>query len=363
MLSYQALMKQLTEGKFAPVYLLFGEEKYLQEELIKQLILSFLGPDNEFGKEKVEGSAISLEEIFFRLGESGLFSERRLYLVDNPPYFLPPRKLEENDSAEEAGEQDLHTQNKAELLERYLDQHGSGDPDNILVFMVAKVDRRKRLYKIIENKGVSVECSPLKGEALAAWIQNKAARLGKKIERAALERLLLAGDQNLHYLSGELEKYCAYLAEDQNVITAQTVDLLFSGDIQGDVFKMADALAEGNLDRAHDLLELLLRRREKPLQIFFMLVRHYRLLLKARCLFDEGIPQAEFAAVLQVHPFVARKIREQAAKCNGSVLEEVLIALQNTDLQIKTGRIEPSQALKLIFCRIDYLQSAARCGV
>jgi DNA polymerase III subunit delta len=362
MLSYQALIKKLSEGVFAPVYLLYGEEKYLQEELVVHLTHAFLGPDTDFGKEKLEGSAFSLEETIARLDESGLFSRRRLLIVDNPPYLAPPRKNKEDNLAAEPDDQDLSGKNSPELLESFIDRQEPALPENILVFTAPQVDRRKRLYKLIDRKGVSVECNPLKGEALAAWIRNKAARLDKKIDNMALERLQWAGEQNLHYLSGELEKYSAYLGEDQKVITIQVVDHLFSGDIQGDVFKLADAMAEGNLSRAHELLELLLRRREKPLQIFFMLVRHYRLLLQAYCLLEEGMPPAEFTAALAVHPFVARKMREQAAKCNRLILEEVIIALQKTDFQIKTGRIEPAQALKLVLSKIDFFQSAIRSG-
>lgn len=243
-------------------------------------------------------------------------------------------------------------------MESYLEHKKEENMDSLLIFTAPKVDRRKKLFKLIDKKGAAVECSTLKGEALTAWIHKKAARLGKKIDRAAVEKLLLAGDHNLHYLSRELEKYSTFLGERENVITAHTVDSLFAGDLQGDVFKLSDALAEGNLDRAYRLLEMLLRRREKPLLIFFMLVRHYRLLLETCCLLEEGMPSSEFASSLEVHPFVARKLSQQAQNYARPVLEDVLIALQNADLQIKTGRIEPEQALKLTLSRIDYVQAA-----
>jgi len=359
MLSYPAVLKIIDEAVFTPVYLFYGEEKYLQEELVAHLTASFLGSEAEFGREKIEGSALSLQDIISKLSETGLFASRRLLIVDNPPYLVPAIKNDENDPEEGRPGHKFAEKDDAELLESYLEQLGSALPENILVFMAPRVDRRRRFYKIIDKIGVAVECSPLKGEALADWIRKKAASLNKKIERLALERLLWAGEQNLYYLSGELEKYSVYLGDDQEIITADVVDQLFTGDIQGDIFKLADAVAGGRLVKAQDLLELLLRRREKPLQIFFMLVRHYRLLLQAHCLLKEGIPPADFAAALEVHPFAARKLREQAENCSGTVLEDVIIALQETDLQIKTGRIEPAQALRLILSRIDFLQSTA----
>jgi DNA polymerase-3 subunit delta len=338
---------------------LYGEEKYLQEELIRQLTISFLGDDADFGLEKIDGESQPLEQIVAIMGESGLFAKRRLLVVDNPPYLRPPRRNEEADNSEVDEDKGPREEPHADILSNYIEQYAADSVESILVFLAPKVDRRKSLYKLIDKKGVSVECDILKGDALSSWIREKAANLGKKIDRAAVERLLLAGEQNLHYLSTELEKYSTYITHDEQVITAKTIDTLFSGDVQGNIFKLTDALSEGDLAGAQDLLALLLKKREKPLLILFMLVRHYRLLLQAFCLHNEGLPQKEFNEALGVHPFVARKLREQAALLNRHILEEALLTLQDADRQIKTGLIEPAQALALILNRVDFVQKAS----
>ncbi|MDZ4132708.1 MAG: DNA polymerase III subunit delta [Dethiobacteria bacterium] len=359
MFTYHAALKQILEKSFFPVYLLYGEEKYLQEELVRQLTISFLGDDADVGLEKIDGGSHSFEQILAIMGESGLFAKRRLLVVDNPPYLRPPRKNGEAENSEAGEDKSPLEEPHADILSSYLEQHAAESVESVLIFLAPKVDRRKRLYKMIDKQGVSVECANLKGDALSAWIKEKAHSLGKIIDRAAVERLLLAGEQNLHYLSAELEKYCTYLAQDEQVITAKTVDTLFSGDVQGNIFKLTDALSEGDLAGAQDLLALLLKKREKPLLILFMLARHYRLLLEAFCLHDEGLPQKEFNEALGVHPFVARKLREQAALLSRHILEEALLTLQDADRQIKTGLIEPAQALALILNRVDYVQKAS----
>jgi DNA polymerase III subunit delta len=356
LITYHAASKQIQEKLFFPVYLLYGEERYLQEELIRQLTNSFLGADADFGLEKIDGGSQSLEQIVAILGESGLFAKKRLLVVDNPPYLRPPRKNEEAENSEADEDKGSHEEPHADILSNHLEQHAAESLESVLIFLAPKVDRRKRLYKLIDKKGVSVECDRLKGDALSSWIREKAKSLGKKIDRAAVEQLLLAGEQNLHYLSAELEKYSIYLAQDEPVITAETVETLFSGDVQGNIFKLTDALSENDLAGAQDLLALLLKKREKPLLILFMLVRHYRLLLQAFCLHDQGLPQKEFNEALGVHPFVARKLREQASLLSRHVLEEALLTLQDADRQIKTGVIEPAQALALIINRVDYVQ-------
>lgn len=360
MLSYQALTKQFAEKRFSPLYLMFGEEQYLQEELIRGLTESYLGKDADFGREKIEGDSMSLADLLVRLNETGLFTERRLLIVENPPYLLPSKKSEGKGSNLEAENgKSIRSDEETALLENYLETASSSTPCGIIIFRVEKIDRRRRIYKVMDKKGIVVECAPLKGEALAGWIQARVADKGKSIERAALDRLLMAGDNNLHYLSNELEKYCCYLGYKENVITTETVERLFSGDIQGDVFKLSDAVAAGKLDRAQEILDLLIRKREAPLLIFFMLVRHYRLLLQAHCLLDQGLSQHNFTSALAVHPFVARKMREQAESFRRRVLEDILVYLQRMDLQIKTGEIEPVRALKFLLIKIDNFQQRA----
>lgn len=358
MKTYQEVFKQIRAGEFVPVYVFFGEEKFIQEELVAQLSRSFLGEEERYGREKLEGGAYGAEEIIGKLTENGLFASRKLLIVENPPYLSPPRSKDHADVSQVDSERKGEDDPQCALLVDYLDRLSPDSPQSILVFLLSSVDRRKRLFKIIEKKGVTVECNSLKGEVLAAWIKRRVERSGKKIDRAAVDKLLMAGEANLHYLVCELDKYIAYLSDGEQSISAEVVDLLFSGDIQGDVFKLSDALVEGDPYRAEACLELLLRKREKPLLIFFMLVRNYRLLLQAKCLFDEGLSQHEIRSVLKLHPFVARKLRGQAAYCSKKVLEDVMIALQETDRSIKTGRVDPEQALKLIIGRIDCLQSA-----
>jgi DNA polymerase III subunit delta len=355
MLSYQALIRQFTEGKFHPFYLLFGEEKYLQEDLTRRLTESYLGEDADFGRERIAGDSVDLADLLDKISGSSLFSARCLLIVDDPPYLLPPKKAEATGGNPEV-KKSSRGDDESLLLERYLENNASSPPCGIIVFRTERIDRRRRIFKFMEKRGAVVECAPLKAEALASWIQSRVAEQGKSIERAALERVMLAGEQNLHYFSNELEKYSTYLGSKEKVITVKMVELLFSGDIQGDVFKMSDAIAAGNLDTAQDLLDLLIRKREAPLLIFFMLVRHYRLLLQSHCLLDQGLSQQAFTSALAVHPYVARKMREQAGSFNRRVLEDILITLQKVDLQIKTGEAEPARALKLLLIKIDSLQ-------
>jgi len=359
MRSFQAALREIETGKFAPLYLLFGEESYLREELINLLKQKFLDQNPELSCEKIDGREQDLEFVLSRAEESAIFSERRLLIVDNPPYLAPPRKVESQKKEEVSESRQEVEKAGAEILAEHFERLGSKLPDTIIIFQSPGVDRRKRIFKTIDKAGTAVECAALKGDELASWISRKAESLGKKIDRSAVDRLLMSDNHSLHFFSNELEKYATYISEKEKIITDSTVDLLFAGDLESTVFKLTDALAEGDHDRAQSQLERLLGRREKPLPIFFMLVRHYRLLLQACCLVEEGLPLSEITSTLAVHPFVARKLRDQATTLDRRALEDIYIDLQKTDLQIKTGILDPVQALRVILSRIDYRQNKA----
>jgi len=357
LVGYREAAQMIAAGKFVPVYLFYGDEPFLIRELSHQLAEAFLGEEGDFGREKIEGAALPLLEILQRLGEASLFAPCKLLLVDDPPYLLPKGRESRETAEGEAALPEEGGEKAAALLERFIEREGAaGVPSRILLFRAAAVDRRRRLFKILEKGGLVVECAPLRGPELARWIRERLARRGVKMEPAALQRILWSGENDLHFLSNELNKFCAYLGEGEKTITAKMVELLFSGDIKSSVFTLADALSEGRLDRALQVLShLLAGRREEPLRIFFMLVRHFRLLLGARSLRDEKVPPAQHAAALGVKPFEARKLYGQAAAFSRQSLEEIIIFLQQLDYRVKTGRVSPGHALEMALSQIHHL--------
>lgn len=358
MFTYRDVTAKIEKKYFFSVYLFYGEEKYIIEELIDRMTDAFLGSGEKYGREKISGENSDLKEAIEGLFCGGLFTEKKMLIIEDPPYIIPPKRGDDSKKANPLAGKEEKDRNVNALM-GFLKNEQAGKSSNIIIFTASGVDRRRSLYKLIDQKGAVIECKSLKGEALAEWICRRAEHLGKRIERAAVEKLLNAGNHSLHFLAGELEKYCNYLSDEEKIITAETVEALFTGDIQGDVFKLADALTEGDPDAARSILALLMRRREKPLLLFFMLVRHYRLLLHAHSLLEEGIPAAEFTSALGVHPYAARKFLRQAGTCKRTVIEDTLVLLQEVDLKIKTGRIEPKQALILTLERINHLQNGA----
>ncbi|HOL17029.1 MAG TPA: DNA polymerase III subunit delta [Bacillota bacterium] len=367
-LNYFEARKKIKSGLLYPAYLFYGEETFLGKDLLQLLTATFLGEDSFFGLEKVEGDSLSLSEAVQRLTGGNLFAPRQLLVVERPSYLAPPRSgrpdaakgEEKGEEVEDSGQSARIEKESLEQLERFMARESAASPQNIIVFVCPTVDRRKKIFKLIDSKGLTVDCSPLNREDLARWIRERVALSGKTIARDALEQLLWSGSGDLWHLATELDKYITYLDETQNTITGEVVELLYAGDTQGNVFNLADALGEGNLNRALNLLQQLLERREKPLQIFFMLARHFRLLLAAWEARRENITPNTFANEEKLQPFVAKKLYQQVSGYSQAALEAILLALQSIDRSIKTGAIDPQSALELTLSRIHHIYTAAR---
>jgi len=73
------------------------------------------------------------------------------------------------------------------------------------------------------------------------------------------------------------------------------------------------------------------------LRIVYMIRRQFRLLARARSLFEEGTTRPEIASTLKVPPFVARKLEEQARKMGEEDLERALALILDLERGLKGG--------------------------
>ncbi len=83
-----------------------------------------------------------------------------------------------------------------------------------------------------------------------------------------------------------------------------------------------------------------------PLQIYSMILRQFRLLIQTRELQDNGGTLDEVTRTLNLHPYVGKKIFNQAQRFSLAELEAIYRDLFEMDERIKTGRVEPDLALE-----------------
>lgn len=183
------------------------------------------------------------------------------------------------------------------------------------------------------------------------WIRNQAEyEHGAYIEGAAAAALAAVVGSDLRAADSELAKLAAYVNWTRP-IQESDVALLTPYVAEVSIFDMVDALGRRDGAAAAQLLHRLLEDSE-PLGLFGMIIRQFRLLILAREYLDAGGAPRQTAQVIGVHPFVGEKITAQVRAFSIEQLERIYHYLLETDLGIKTGKVDGVLALDLLIAGI-----------
>jgi DNA polymerase-3 subunit delta len=183
------------------------------------------------------------------------------------------------------------------------------------------------------------------------WITDQArAVYDTAIEPAAARALADVIQDDLRAADSELAKLAAYVNGERPIIEAD-VSLLTPYVSEANVFEMVDALGRRDGKTASRLLHRLLEDGE-PLQLFGMMVRQFRLLILAREYINAGGNPKGIGKAIGVHPYVGEKLGGQVRAFSLEQLEKVYHFLLDTDLGIKTGRVDSVLALDLLIASI-----------
>ncbi len=204
-----------------------------------------------------------------------------------------------------------------------------------LLLLGKKLGAREKLLTAAKKGGEVHDFQQPTGRALVKWLVGHAKKLGLDLpdEVAADLAERVSGDKMR--LVQETEKLALYVGD--GTATREDVDLLCPPDVQSNIFAFVDALAAGERGRAIELLEALVGTGEPPLRLTFMVRRQFRLVARARALFERGVPQPEVARDLKVPPFVARKLSEQSRKLDERDLERALATVLTLEGGLKGG--------------------------
>lgn len=355
-MDYSALEKSLDRNVTSPVYLFYGEETYLRDKIIDRFKALIPAEVRDFNTDIIDARERGMEEILGSAATLPFMTERRVVIVRNADFFKPRRK-NKNDK-ETAGEDGTdQTQTEAEEEENTEERSGSVDaalltylenpPDSTcLIFLADSVDKKRKIYKMIEKKGQVVEFSPLKGRELNEWVNRRARQLGKAIEPAGVAGLITAVGSDLQQLNSELGKLACY--SETETISASDVASMVSRTAELNIFELVDAIGERNYQKAIRMTREMIFQGEPAFRLLFMIARQIRLIMSAKSLLMTGNPDKYVAEQLKLHPFVAQKCIRQARNFSLSELVSDMEKILATDAGIKSGRQEQVLALELL---------------
>ena len=209
----------------------------------------------------------------------------------------------------------------------------------------------KNLFSLLTSKeSQSEEFEFISGAKLEQWIKKEVERIGGKIELLAARKLIEFAGADLWRLQNEIGKLAAY--KNGEAITEGDIEEMVESKIETDIFKMIDALAARNKILAFKHLHRHLARGESEIYILTMLAYQFRNLILVKSEVEKGSQFGALAKKIKMHPFVLRKTFDQSKNFSFAALENIYEKLMETDIAVKSGRLESQAALDLLVAEI-----------
>ncbi len=310
----------IERGELAPVYALGGDEPFLIFRCVTALRRAVLG------EEGGQGPSLNLDVYDLR--------EHPLSHVLNAARTLPMFARRRLVIARDLGE--VSADQQAPLLEYLADPN----PSSCLVLLLAgKIDGRLKLIQALRKSGWLHEFNALRDWQLADWLAAEARRRKLKLDPDAARALADAAGPDLGRLSLCLEQVALYVGRDAP-LTAADVEAVVPESRARGVFELTKAIGAGQTERALLLLSNLLRNREPPLRIQFMLLRQLRQIWRAKELDRAGAPRPEIAARVGLSPHFLDDVLVPARRMSEGALARSFELLYQADRTLKSSRVD-----------------------
>lgn len=307
------------------LFLLYGQEQYLLEKNTEKIIQTYLQQEEmDLNLEVLESLPKDMFELLNKCETLPFMAEYRVVVLKNTGIF------EHKDKA---------------ALELLAEKIAKLPESTVLIIWEAMVDKRKKLFKLFQDRGCAAEQNYLNEEQLIQFLGKWFYRYRLRIKASAVKLLLQRAGMELSSLLNECEKLAA-LAEE--VVTDEMVTAIVPERLESKVFQLTDALGRKDRQAAMENYQVMLQNRESVTGILFMIGRQIRQISQTKILLEKRTPAAEIAKLLGVQPFVLNKLTAQAKLFRMEELSRLLRELVQLEWNYKSGRADLETGIALL---------------
>ena len=334
--AYEKLKAGLKSGEIGCAYIFCGEESYLREYYLTQVKNQLIpGGFGEFNYHKLEGKDLTVQLLAEMAEAMPMMAERTMIVAVDFDLF----KLD--------GEQ----------REKLIALLSDIPPYCCIVFVYDtipyKVDRTmKKLAAAINEHVEVVEFKAQDSSDLVAWIQRRFRALDKEIDRQTAEYLIFTCGGLMTGLIPEIEKVAAYTKG--KTVTNREIDAVADPILSAEVFKLSDAVLQGDYDRAASILGDLLKMQTEPIMILAALGSQLRRIYTARMAIDSGKDRSWLMDLWEMKSdYPAKLLLSAAKKTTVGWCADAVKQCQELDRRMKSERgMDAAGELKLLLVRL-----------
>jgi DNA polymerase-3 subunit delta len=329
------------------IYVLSGQDDFSIAQALEK-VKKELGDEASLAMSTttLDGQQLTLEELKTVCETIPFMTGKRLVIVEG--------LMGRFESATRTKRQTKTTKKnkKQEEAGIFTDYLVGGIPETtVLVFIESVISGDNPILKSLAGKATTRSFSLPKDAKLREWVQRRVKDKGGEISPQAVHLLARLVGSNLWIMASEIEKLLLYA--DGRKIEENDIQAVVGYNQQATVFNMVDAILEFKAEQAEKMLEHLFRSGVAPVYLLFMIARQVQLIVRVKELSRRRVTNREMQGKLGMSSeWVLRKTLEQASRYSLSRLKGVYRKLLDTDISIKTGKMDPELALNVLVAEL-----------
>ena len=331
--SYDKLEKSIST-KLEPMYLLYGEEKYLIETIVKKIKKSF--GELLLGINYVMLDETSIDNLIQNIEMPAFGYDKKLIIVKNSGLF------------KKDGRRKTLTPLQERIIEYIKNNYEIIEDSNIIIFIEENVDKNQ-VYEIIEKKALVCNIEFLKPIQLVAKLKKICLMYKVNVDDSTLNYLIEVAGIDLQNLMNEIRKLIEYAGEG-NTITKSAVNELAIKQIESVIFDLTDNLGNKKIEKALEVLDNLVYQKEPLQRILITLYTHFKRLYLCALAVKNNVDVISALNLKPNQSFLVNKYKKQISYFNIDQLRDLLDELINLDYNSKIGNIDIDIGLRSILC-------------
>lgn len=330
--TYEEIISDLKNRIYKPVYFLAGEEPYYID-LITDYIQEKVLPEAEkaFNQIVMYGDDTNIPSIIDTARRFPMMSTHQVLIIKEA------QSLKKID--------DLIIYLEKPLLSTIL----------VFSYKYKTIDKRTKLYKVLESHGVYFESARIRDYLIPPWIERYLMVKGIKAEPNASALLTEYLGTDLHKIVNELDKLIITLPAGKPVITIELIERNIGISKDYNNFELQKAIGDKNILKANMIVHYFANNpKDNPITLSIAsLFGFFSKLLTFHYLTDKS--KNNVAAVLKVNPYFVKDYESAASKYNVSKTVQIISLLRTYDLKSKgycDPGTDPGDLLKELIFRI-----------
>ena len=308
------LKNQIVSQQFHPVYVLWGEEAFLQNKSIQLITdgIITVPEKKDFNYNLFYAKEHSTRQIQEAVETLPVLSQHRLVVC-----------------------RDAHLLKEADwdFLKPLIQKPVTS---SILVFVLSNLDRRKKSSKFLMEYSFVVKNQLDSQKDVSRWVKWLGIQYDLQFAEGSMDLLIQQAGPSLMGIDNELKKIKSFLG-DQSLVTQKNILEIVARVRPENIFSFSEAIGTRDLKKSFQLLARLLEDQGNEMSLLALVFRHIRILSQVKEGMENGLRGADLSAKVGVPSFFLKDYVKQMRLWDHKKLAQVTEILYATDKALKSS--------------------------